>query len=408
MIESTVDFPLLILLTGGVIVLNILIKSRLERAGLPSLIGYLALGFLIRTADMKFGFLSHGAREAFEFLAKIGLITLLFRIGLESDPKGLLRQLRRASIVGFAGIVTSGLTGFIAALYVLDLSFITSLIVGTALTATSVGISVGVWQEADCITSPNGQILVDVAEIDDIAAVILMALLFTIIPVIRGGAGPFVLPLLARTSALFFLKLVAFGAFCFLFSRLVEHRLTEFFRSIESPPDPMLMISGVGFIIAAMAGLIGFSLAIGAFFAGLVFSRDPQAVKMEGSFLPLYDLFSPFFFIGIGLSIELTGISTALGLGTVLLVAAIVGKITAGVPVLFAGGFTSAVLIGLSMVPRAEIAMVIMQRGLSLGQWAMPSQVFSSMVMVSAATCVFSPVVVRQLLRRWPQKGGGS
>ena len=404
MIESKIDFPLLILLTGGVIVLNILIKSRLERTGLPPLIGYLALGIAIQSADIQLEFLSHGGREAFEFLAKIGLITLLFRIGLESNMKGLLRQLRRASIVGFAGIITSGLMGFFGALYILDLSLITSLIVGTALTATSVGISVGVWQEAGSIKSPNGQTLVDVAEIDDIAAVILMALLFTMLPVIRDGAEGSLLSLLAGSSAFFFLKLIAFGAFCFVFSRLVEPRLTEFFRSIESAPDPMLMISGVGFIIAALAGLIGFSLAIGAFFAGLVYSRDPQAVNMEGSFLPLYALFSPFFFIGIGLNIEPQSIGTALGLGTILLVIAIVGKILAGVPVLFVRGFSGAVLIGTSMVPRAEIAMVIMKRGLSLGEWAVPSQVFGAMVMVSGATCIFSPIVVRSLLRRWPQR----
>jgi Kef-type K+ transport system membrane component KefB len=166
----------------------------------------------------------------------------------------------------------------------------------------------------------------------------------------------------------------------------------------------MLAVAGIGIIIAAVAGLIGFSLAIGAFFAGLVFSRDPEAVRMEASFLPVYELFSPFFFIGIGLKIDPDSFTSALGLGCILAVAAIAAKVIAdGIPVSLMRGMTGGLLIGISMVPRAEIAMVIMQKGLTLGDWAVPKQVFGAMVVVSAATCILSPVAVRVMLREWPQ-----
>jgi Kef-type K+ transport system membrane component KefB len=173
---------------------------------------------------------------------------------------------------------------------------------------------------------------------------------------------------------------------------------------MEPPPDFMLVVVGISLIIAALADLGGFSLAIGAFFAGLVFSRDDETVKRESSFMPLYELFSPFFFIGIGLHVEPQALGSALSLGTTLVAAAFAAKIIAdGLPVWLLRGFPSAALIGISMVPRAEIAMVIMQHGLNRGAWAVPAKVFNAMVLVSILTCTISPMLVRMLLARWPQ-----
>jgi Kef-type K+ transport system membrane component KefB len=168
----------------------------------------------------------------------------------------------------------------------------------------------------------------------------------------------------------------------------------------------MLVIVAIGFVIAALADLLGFSLAIGAFLAGLVFSRDPDAVKMESSFFPLYDFFTPFFFVGIGLALDPAVMGSAFEAGAILLGAAILGKLLAdGFPVAVMSGVGSGILIGTSMVPRAEIAMVVMQRGLALGEWAVPSAAYAAMVVVSAATCILAPAAVRVLLQRLDWKG---
>ena len=257
MTEYEINFPLLIGLLGGIIVLIMWVKSGLDRIGVPPLVGYLGLGFGLRIADQQLGLLSSGSQEVFAFLGKIGLITLLFRIGLESKMEMLLGQLRRASMVWLGDIFVSG--------------------------------------------------------------------------------------------------------------------------------------------------LLGFSLAIGAFFAGLLFSRYLQDVKMETSFLPIYELVSPFFFIGIGMNMDLDHFGMAIGLGAVLLSAAILGKLVGdGVPLFLMKGWKSGLLIGVSMVPRAEIAMVVMQRGLEYE--SVSSQVLTGMVMVSAATSLLSPIAIRSLLRQWPQK----
>ncbi len=406
---SEIDYPLLILLVGAATAAAIFIKSGLDRTPIPPLVGYFLLGMLIRMADERLGFFHEGAEEVFDFLAKVGVIMLLFRIGLESDLKGLLSQLRRASLIWVGNVAVSGGLGFFAAFYLLGLALIPSLVVAAAMTATSVGISAAVWEQENALRSENGELLIDVAELDDISAVVLMALLFALLPELQdGGLSTAMLPQVGRIAGIFVLKLIAFGGLCYLFSRYLEPRLTGKFQTMTERPDMMLLVVSIGLMFAAVAALLAFSLAIGAFFAGLVFSRDPECIKREASIDPLYDLFTPFFFIGIGLSIDPGSLLAALRMGGILIGVAVLGKIIAdGLPVLAMRGIQGAALIGVSMVPRAEISMIIMGKGLAMGGDVVPARVFSAMVMVSAVTCIGAPLVVRSLLRRWPQSEKG-
>lgn len=405
--ESELHIVLVVLFVGVTIVLSILIKAGLERVRVPALIGYMGLGFLFRLLDSDGRWFSAEAWWVYRFLADIGIIVLLFRIGLESNLAGLLRQLRYAIGIWMGNVLFSGILGYVVSYYLLDLALLPSLFVTIAFTATSVGVSAGVWQEAAALKSPSGELLLDVAEMDDISGLMLMSLLFAVVPVLRGDANASLLPIITKTTGLLFLSLLAFGAVCLFFSRYIEQPLTNFFLRIEPPPNPMLMVAGTGFIIAALAGLWGFSVAIGAFFAGLVFSRDPQSVKIDASFDAISALFSPFFFIGIGLQIDPAALTTAFGAGPVLLIAAIAGKVVGTVgPALLMLPWTNALVLGVSMVPRAEIALIIMQHGVQLGDWAVPAPVFAAMALVSAVTCVAAPLVLLPLLRQWPQTRG--
>ncbi|MDB9305078.1 MULTISPECIES: cation:proton antiporter [Cyanophyceae] len=403
--ESVQGLPLLVLLVGMAIAIAILIKSGLERIGVPALVGYLVMGFVLRLIDNQWDILSlEGQEEIFQFLAQLGIIALLFRVGLESDLAGLMRQLSRASIILAGDVLLSGGLAFVVSYWWLQLGLISSLFVSTAMTATSVGVAVGVWQEEEATDSPNGQLLLDVAEMDDISGVILMALLFAIAPTLKDSVDASLVPILAQTAASFFFKSILFATFCYVFSRNFEAAVTGFVRRIEKPPDPMLTVASIGFIIAAIAGLLGFSVAIGAFFAGLVFSRDPEAVKLDTSFTTLYEFFVPFFFIGIGLQIEPHALTTALGLGSALLIVALLGKIIgAGVPAVFMTGWVGGILLGVSLVPRAEITLIIMQRGLLLGNWAISPEVFAAMVAVCAVTSIVTPLILHRMLEQWPQ-----
>jgi Kef-type K+ transport system membrane component KefB len=408
MSEVVQALPLTILLVGVAIALSIPIKSCLERMGVPVLVGYLVLGLIINLADSQWQFLSRMGNEIFAFLAQLGVIALLFRVGLESDLAGLIGKLPSASTIWLGNVLASASLGFITPYFLLGLDPIPSLFVSIAMTATSVGVSLGVWQEEDATKSDNGELLLDVAEMDDISGVILLGLLLAIAPDLRDGGMSAIVPVIARTSGVFVLKAVVFGAFCFFFSRYVEEKLTKSIRQIEPPPDPMLEVIGISFIIAALSEILGFSFAIGGFFAGLVFSRDPEAVKIDASFESLYELFTPFFFIGIGLQIEPDALIAAVDIGLVLLVAAAISKVIGTVaPAVLKTGWTGAVLLGISLVPRAEIASIVMERGLQLGEWAVPPNVFAAMVLVIAVTSIVAPLLLRHLLQKWPQTQPG-
>lgn len=395
---------LLILALGILTIAAIAIKSRSKRIGLPSNTGFIVLGFFIKFLDYKFHFLTENIDAVFQLLMKLGVIVLLFEVGLESKLRELIRQLRKASLIWIFDITVSGFSGFAVSYWLLQNGLIPSFFVAAALTATSVGISVGVWKETGNLQSKNGRLLLDVAELDDISGIIIMALIVAIAPVLRQtGSGEILIPTL-KTLGIEMLKLFGFGALCFLFSKYVEKRYTSLFSRLAHKPDPMIVMLGTTFIFAALAGFLGFSVAIGAFFAGLIYSRDPKALKMETSFNAIYDFFVPFFFIGIGLSMDIESIGSGIIIGLILAAVAAGGKII-GVasPSLALRGRKPALLLGLSMVPRAEIAVIIMEKGLSLGEWAVPPALFSAIVVVSLVTTIIIPVILRFLLRRWPQ-----
>ncbi len=400
---SADEIATLTLIIGVAVILSVLAKWGLHRLRLPASIGWLGIGIALRAVDAGWHWRSDAAQEIFRFLGTIGVACLLFRVGLQCHLKTLLGQLGRASRIWIGDFAISGLIGFSAAWFVLGLPLPTCLIIGTALTATSVGVSVVAWEQQKALSTPTGQMMLDVAELDDISGVVAMSLLFAILPALHDGHNGSLLPLLLSTVGWFLLKLIAFAVVCFLFSHFVEERLTRLFREMHPPAEPLLLIVAASLVIASIAEFLGLSIAIGAFFAGVMFSRDPEHVRVNASFDSIHALFTPFFFVGIGLAVELSVVGPAITAGLVLTIAGILGKLLGnGLPALTLDGRRTALLLGFSMIPRAEIAMIIVQRGLELGDWAMPEKVFGAMVFVSLATCVISPLVVFTLLRRWP------
>ena len=401
MIEAGPNAPFILLLVGVLIVILLLAKEILTRVNIPPLVGWIAIGFICRVLGDKTGFLTTDTDRILSFLAEIGLVVLLFKIGLESKLSQLLKQLKKASFIWFFNVLVSGLAGFFAAYSVLGLDLVHSIVIGIALTATSVGISVKPWEETGAIRKANGQLLVDIAEMDDISSIVLMGFLFAMIPFLQGDAAGSFVPALVKTLFSFGIRMTVFSLLCILFSRFIEKPFARFIKKLEHGPNPMLtMISG-GFIIAAIAAMYGFSLALGAFFAGLASSRDPEAVKMETPFMSIYEMFTPFFFLGIGLDIAPEILIPAFKFGGIIFVAAVLGKfIGTAIPAWISIGWKSAVILGVSMIPRAEIAMVIMDRSRTITGGVISEEIFSAMVIVSVATCVLAPIIVQILLNR--------
>lgn len=390
---------LLMTFVGAATVLAAVASALFKRLGLPALVAYMFIGFGLRVVDTYWPLLSQPVEWSLELLADLGLVALLFHTGLNSNLQGLLAKLPTASPIWISDILISGLLGYTVARYGLGFELIPSLTIAIALTATSIGVSVNPWQEVDKLDSEPGQLLIDVAELDDISGVALMVVLFAILPVLQGESGNLWLAA-GGAAGVFFIKFLLFVALCYGFTQFTEPRVSALYQRLAPAPERIVSVIGMGLLIAALAGWLGFSLAIGALFAGLAFSRDPEAVKADKAFQSLYIFFIPFFFIGIGLNIEPQALISGLELGGALLLAAVFGKLLgAGLPAWIYTNNHSAVLLGLSMVPRAEIAMVIMDQARRQG--AVTDVIYAAMVVVSAGTCLLAPVVLRPLLSQW-------
>jgi Kef-type K+ transport system membrane component KefB len=396
------DLTLLTGLLGLLLVAGILVRMGAERTSIPSLVWFILLGFLLRTLEFHTGALPAGTSSLLDFLSAVGVVFLLFGVGLTVDIRALYSTLPRAAGIWIGNVLASAALGFLAARHLLNAALLPSVLVAVALTATSVGVTVAVWDEMDALGSDEGEILLDVAEMDDISAVILMAVLFALLPTLQASGQATSLATAAGTVGLILLKGLGFGFFCLIFANKAEGRITGFL-SREGEANRILVVSGIGLVIASLADALGFSLAIGAFFAGMVFSVDPERIREEGSFQALHGFFVPFFFLGIGFQVDPGALGGALGPAVILLVAAILGKILGvllpALPILPTG---SALLLGVSMIPRAEIAMIVMERGMAEGEGLVDPGLFGAMVLVALVTCLVSPALVGWGLSRNP------
>jgi len=390
------DHTLLIAL-GALLVLSPLVKGSCTRLGIPSLVGYILLGFAVRLIDERWQIASAAFDATFAILAQLGVVALLFRVGLKSHVHELLAKLPDASLIWLGNVLLSLVLGFAVARYPLGLPLETSLVVATALSATSVAVSVAVWDEMRWLDSSAGQLLIDVAELDDLSAVLLLAVLLALIPNLQGDPS-LLLPSVGGTLLGLLARLLLFVAGCYLFALYIESAFTRLARRWhDSGTGLAISVLGAGLSIAVLADYLGFSLAIGALFAGLAFSRDPQAVATDAKFIDFYELLTPFFFIYIGMQLPPDAILPSLGLAAALLPVAVLGKfVGAGLPALRVASRADALRLGLSMVPRAEIAMVVIHQCRQFGTDVVPDRVFAAMILLAVATSVLAPIALRR------------
>ncbi len=394
--------PFLLFMMGLLIAISLWMKAVLPRWNLPPLAGYIVLGSLFRLGIDTFEIFPAVSSAALKFLSDIGIVVLLFRIGFSSHIKALIEQLSRASLLLISDIVFTALIGFLVSYSLLDLALIPSLFVAIALTATSIGVTVSIWKEKNIMKSREGNLLLDLAALDDLATILLIGSLFTLAPQLHADIDG--VHLLTFLNPLFTIlwKFSLFFFLCYLFSHFLEKKVTRFLRRSEVQPDPMVTIVGIGFIIAAVAAFFDLSLALGALFAGMAFSRDPEALKMGSSLKPLEDLFIPFFFIEIGYNILMPNSMQFLWPTVLILVTTVLAKVLAvALPAaLLKIRAASAIILGVSMIPRAEVTMIAMDHGLRLGDWAVTPTLYTTVVLVCLATSILTPLILAPLIQQ--------
>ncbi|MGE3954999.1 MAG: cation:proton antiporter [Parachlamydiales bacterium] len=376
---------LLLLLIAVLVVAFLALRAFLPKIGVVPVVGYLILGWGV---SLLLGDRLPGAEGALSVLSKIGLVLLLFHIGLEAQLQSLIELLGKAGWILAIEVSVVGVTAW-AVMALFGQPIAPSLVVAVALVATSIGVATLNWQRLGRVRSKEGALLLDLATLDDLAGVLLMTLLYGLLPYWEGGGLSFAnvgWPLLGVAGLIL-------G--CYLFSLFAEPPLLSGLMKVEKRPDTMLTILAIGMIIASIASLVHTSFAVGAFFAGIAFSRDPKAVRLHVSMESLLDLFVPFFFFWIGYQTTLSHLGQEWPLFLILLGVTLIAKLlSTGLPARWVGlSPKGSLLIGLSMLPRAEITMVVAEHGLILG--FIGRGTYSLISLIVLISCLATSVLVR-------------
>jgi len=324
-----------------------------------------------------------------ELFAEIGVVLLLFQVGLETRLHEMLRVGRTAFAVAVLGVLLPFGGGFLAAeLAGGDLAL--AVFLAAALTATSVGISSNVLRELGAVTTTSGRIIVGAAVIDDVLAVMILSVASGV------AAGSFALDQILTIVgvAVLFIATVVIGG-----TRILARR-----RSLLTAPHfaetPLLpgMIVMLG--LAALSAWIGLAAIIGAFLAGMVVGESSERQALEAEVAPVAAFFTPFFFGFIGAQVDLVGLASldAIGLLIGITVLAVVTKFAGAFVGAFREGRARAALIGWGMVPRGEVGIVVAGLGLSAG--AIDAQIYSVVVGMAIITTLIVPPLLPRLVRR--------
>jgi Kef-type K+ transport system membrane component KefB len=355
-----------------------------KRIGQPAIIGEILGGVLI--GPSVFGLVEVG--EVIEVFAELGVVFLLFWVGLETRLSEMRAVGSTAVSVGIGGAVVPFAVGVGAGL-VLDKSIETSVFLGAALAATSAGITAATFLDLGINRTRAARTVLGAAVVDDILALLLLSVAVGMAA--QGGidAGEI---LLSLGISLVFLGFFALGGTSLL--QRWPHLLHEPHFS-ESPLLPAVLVC-LG--LAAFAAGIGLAALIGAFLAGMIVAETKDQHPIEEEVEPLYAFFPPFFFAFIGIELELDALFDAetLALLALITVLAIATKL---VPAYLASrrglGTQEAAVVGVGMTPRGEVGIVVASIGATEG--VVDAQLFAVVVGMSILTTMVAPFALRRL-----------
>lgn len=389
-------------LTLIVILLSAKIFSELfVHFKLPSVIGELMAGITIGPSLL-------GLVEStviFHHLAEIGILLLLFEVGLETDVGHIIKVGLQSALVAITGVVIPGFFGFWAGYYILDLPLIQSLFIGGALVATSIGITMRVLMDLKKMGTKVARVILGAAIIDDVVGIVILAVIYNF--ALMGTID------IAEPFKMFGIIMV----FLFLAPIIVKLLVPSLAKLSSAGKTegiiPALVISII-LIMAIAFHKIGAPHILGAFAAGIAFARQSflsfgktfefYDIKMreeiKQSMKPITNLFVPIFFVMVGVSIDLNAVDFTSGtfLGTVIIltVGAIITKMVSGV--WFKGNWNDKFSAGIAMVPRGEVGLVFAEIGLRRGIF--DKNIYTAVVFVVAFTSLFAPILLRIAMKK--------
>lgn len=411
----------------AVVLIAAKIGCLVDRIGQPMVLGELLMGIVLGNLALT-GidlFEPIASDEIMMFLAELGVVVLLFQIGLESSVQSMMKVGARAFVVAVIGVIVPFVLGtwLVGPMLMPGISFNAYLFLGATLTATSVGITGRVFQDLGRLQMPAAQIVLGAAVIDDVLGLVILAVVSAIVS--TGSLD-------AAGVGIILLKAFAFLAGALVLGQLAAPRISRMFAAIHTGVGmKFTLVISTCLVFAFIAQQMDLAPIVGAFAAGLVldevhfrdydrpaFDRDiEQALKpadvgtrgrvekvltrhnekhMEHLVEPLGHFLVPFFFVMTGMHVKLDLLANrhALLIALGLTVVAVAGKVVAGL----AAGRGNRWLVGWGMVPRGEVGLIFAAVGKGLG--VVTDEEFSVIVIMVILTTLMTPPILAWLLKR--------
>jgi Kef-type K+ transport system membrane component KefB len=298
--------------------------------------------------------------EVISTLAEIGVVILLFEVGLESDLKTLLKVGPQALVVAMVGVIVPFAAGTVGLMTLFGLSAIPAIFAGAALTATSIGITSKVLSELGRLNSKEGQIILGAAITDDVLGIIVLAVVASLAKTGDVDVGK-VIYLIAIATA-FLLGAILLGNF-------FNQAFVGIAKQLKTRGDLIIPAFIFAFMLAYIANAVQLEAILGSFAAGLVLDETDERKELQEKVFPIADLFVPIFFVVVGARTDLSVLNPTvpanqqgLVMAMFLIVVAILGKLVTGATV-FGQGQINRLAIGVGMIPRGEVGLVFLNVG---------------------------------------------
>ena len=359
-----------------------------KRIGQPAIVGEILAGLLVGPAVL--GLVEPS--ETLEVFAELGVVFLLFWVGLETRLSDMKEVGGTAAIVGISGVALPFAAGTAAGL-VFGESTETSRFIGAALAATSVGITSAVFAELGMLTTRAARTVLGAAVIDDILALLLVAIAVGIAA--EGGVDVTSI-LVAAGLAAGFVAVFALGG------TAVMRRAPQLLHAPRFSDSPLLPAVIICLGIAALAAEIGLAAVIGAFLAGMIVAETKEQHPIEDEVAPLYAFFPPFFFASIGIDLDLDVLAEPETLLVVLglSVLAVLTKLAGAWPGARRLGRREGAIVAIGMIPRGEVGIIVAGIGAATG--VVDTELFAAIVGMSILTTLIVPPFLRRLSEAGP------
>lgn len=384
------------------------------RLGQPAVLGELIVGVILGNLTLVgFGGMEPlGQEPTIAMLAELGVLILLFEVGLEATVRDMVKVGLPSLLVALLGVVTPFVLGWGVGAWVLpDESVYVHLFLGATLTATSVGITARVLRDLDKSRTPEARIILGAAVIDDVLGLVILAVVAGVIQAADQGRG-----VSLGATGLVMAKALVFLVGALVLGMWLSPRLFARAAQLRGPGVLLATALSFCFLLAYLSSIMGLAPIVGAYAAGLILEdvhyRDFAGRgerPLEELIQPVASVLVPVFFVLMGMRVDLTAFAhtEVLGLAALLTVAAIIGKQACSLGAMGRG--LDHLSIGIGMVPRGEVGLIFASIGMSLTIGGMPvvsPAIYSAIVIMVILTTMAAPPALKWSLNR--RREGGS